>query len=94
MLKIPITQNVNDLQLQINICSQLTTQCTNYIDYVDFYNIQSYCKALRTKKEYLQNKVRRKPIKQVVISVNINELKSVQKLFELNILFFQYRQSR
>jgi hypothetical protein len=90
MLKIPIQHKSIDLQMTINICSQLVKQSTNYIDYVDYYNIWNYCKSLRTKKENIQQNFATKFHKrEVTISVNLNELKSLQKLFDLNIIWFQ-----
>lgn len=88
MLKISITHKANDLNLMIAICNRLTIQSTNFIDYEDYYNLQSFCKSIRSKRENLQNRFSRKPIKTVNISANINELKSLQKLFDLNYSWF------
>ncbi len=88
MLKISISHKAADLQLILNICNQLTINSTNFIDYEDYYNLQSFCKSIRNKKENLQNRYRRKPINTVLISSNINELKSLEKLYDLNYTYF------
>lgn len=84
MINVP--HQVKDLQMIINVCSALVKNSTDFIDHTDYYNIQSYCKKLRNKRETNFRAIR--PRTGVSISMNINELRSLEKLYDLNYVFF------
>lgn len=88
MVNLIVRHTINDLQLMINLCSKLIKNSTGFIDVTDYYNVQSYCKKLRTKKETNFTRMRLKPRKTVNVSMNINELKSLEILFDLNYVVF------
>jgi hypothetical protein len=87
MLTFSVKHPVKDLLRIIQICSVLVKENIELLDHTDFYNIQSYCKKLRSKKEsYSYRAIRHRS--EVAIVVNINELRSLEKLFDLNNEYF------
>jgi hypothetical protein len=85
-MKIPIIHKKDDLQLIINLCSSLVINSVECLDYEDYYNLQAYCKAIRSRKESLS--WRRTRSKEISFQVDINSLRSLNKLHDLNYTYF------
>lgn len=91
MLKIPVIHKKDDLQLLINLFSFLVMNSVECLDYEDYYNLQHYCKILRSKKENMS--WRRKKGKEISLPVDINSLRSLCKLYDLNYTFFDNQEN-
>lgn len=87
MLIFNVKHPVKDLQLIISICCSLVKRNIEHIDHTDFYNLQHYCIKLRNKKEAFQIRTIRRN-SEVLVKMNINELQSLEKIYDLNVEYF------